>query len=89
MGINTMCKEFLDKYGLSYDCRENFICAMDRLKDEKVDIFLGNHLQHNDTLGKAARLAKGETNAFINPKEWGEYAEWAKQNLINMIEKEG
>ncbi len=89
MGINTMCKEFLDKYNLSYDCRDKFIAAMDRLKDEKVDIFLGNHLQHNDTLGKAKRIANGETDAFINPKEWGEYALWAKQNLINMIENEG
>ena len=89
MGINTMCRQFLDKYGLSYDCREKFIAAMDRLKNEKVDIFLGNHMQHNDTKGKAARISEGELDAFINPDEWGEYALWAKQNLINMIEKEG
>ena len=89
MGINTMCREFLDKYGLSYDCREKFIAAMDRLKNEKVDIFLGNHMQHNDTKGKALRISEGELDAFINPDEWGEYALWTKQNLINMIEKEG
>lgn len=89
MGINTMCRQFLDKYGLSYDCREKFIAAMDRLKNEKVDIFLGNHMQHNDTKGKAARISEGEFDAFINPDEWGEYALWAEQNLIDMIEKEG
>ena len=36
MEINTMCKEFLDKYNLSYDCRENFCNAMDRLAKENL-----------------------------------------------------
>ena len=88
MGINTMCKEFLDKYGLSYDCRSEFKKAMDNLKNEKVDIFLGNHMQHNDTEGKYYKILDGVENACIVPEEWAEYAEWSKQNLINMEENE-
>ncbi len=84
MGINTMCREFLDKYNLSYDCREKFKTAMDNLAKEKVDIFLGNHMQHNNTEIKYKEIIKGNDKAFINPKEWAEYAKWAKQNLINM-----
>ena len=88
MGINTMCREFLDKYGLPYDCRDNFKAAMDRLKNEPVDIFLGNHMQHNNTLEKYSRIKNGDADAFVNPNEWGAYCMWAKQNLLNMIEKE-
>ena len=88
MGINTMCREFLDKYNLSYDCRDQFIAAMDRLAGEKVDIFLGNHMQHNHTLEKYRRLCEGEKEAFVDSSEWSAYAIWAKNNLLNMIEKE-
>ena len=88
MGINTMCREFLDKYGLSYDCREKFANAMDRLKEERVDIFLGNHMQHNHTAERYARILEGDEKAFVRPEEWAEYAEWAKQNMLRMVEKE-
>lgn len=88
MGINTMCREFLNKYKLSYDCRSNFKNAMDRLQAERVDIFLGNHMQHNNTLQKVEELKAGKPNAFIVPGEWAEYAQWAKQNLINMEDAE-
>lgn len=88
MGINTMCREFLDKYNLSYDCRQNFFDAMDRLSEEKVDIFLGNHMQHNDTPGKYEKLMAGYEKAFINPSEWGPYCMSAKENLKNLIERE-
>ncbi|MBR4867331.1 MAG: MBL fold metallo-hydrolase [Clostridia bacterium] len=88
MGINTMCREFLDAYGLSYDCRDKFRAAMDRLKEIHVDIFLGNHMQHNDTAGKYKAVMAGEKYACVKPDEWPAYAEWAKQNLRNMIERE-
>ena len=88
MGINTMCKAFLDEYGLSYDCRQKFCHAMDRLAAEPVDIFLGNHAEHNHTAEKYARLQAGDTDAFIDPAEWGAYAVWAKNNLLQMIRNE-
>ena len=88
MGINTMCREFLDKYHLSYDCSNQFLSAMDRLAEEKVDIFLGNHMQHNHTLEKYRRLCEGDKEAFVGDSEWRAYAIWAKQNLLNMMEKE-
>lgn len=88
MGINTMCREFLDKYSLSYGCREEFMKAMDKLSKERVDIFLGNHMQHNHTPERYELVLKGDDKAFIHPEEWGEYCIWAKQNLVNMINKE-
>lgn len=88
MGINTMCREFLDTYGLSYDCREKFCKAMDRLAEEYVDIFLGNHMQHNHTAEKYTKIQHGDINACIVPGEWKSYAHWAKENLLHMIRQE-
>jgi len=88
MGINTMCRSFLEKYDLPFSLREDFKKAMDRLQQEKVDIFLGNHMQHNHTNEKYKLLCEGQKEAFVNDREWAEYAQWAKQNMLNMIKRE-
>lgn len=88
MGINTLCKEFLDKYKLPYTLRDNFKKSMLRLNEENVDIFLGNHMQHNNTEEKALKVKNGEAYAFVNPNEWEKYNIWCIKNLNNMIDKE-
>ena len=88
MGINTLGREFLDKYNLPYTLRDEFVHSMKRLNEEKVDIFLGNHMHHNDTLKKAARVQKGETDAFISPDEWCKFNLWCIQNFKDMIDEE-
>ena len=88
MGINTLCREFLDKYALPYTLREDFVRSMHRLNEEQVDIFLGNHMQHNDTAGKAERLRAGDAYAFVDPNEWQAYNLWCIQNLEKMLRKE-
>lgn len=85
MGINTLTNEYLDKYNLPYSLRDDFVKSMKRLNMEHVDIFLGNHMQHNDTLGKYARLKNGERDAFVNPNEWQPYNEWCIYNLKNVL----
>ena len=88
MGINTLCKEFLKKYDLSYTLREDFVHSMLRLNEEHVDIFLGNHMQHNHTERKAELIKSGNKLAFVDPDEWQSYNLWCIKNLENMIEKE-
>lgn len=84
MGINTLSTEFLTRYDLPFSLRDDFKNSMIRLGEEKVDIFLGNHMQHNDTIGKAERVKNGETDAFIDPEEWGKYNEWCIENMENI-----
>lgn len=88
MGINSMERAFLDKYGLSYDCREKFLAAMDRLALEKVDIYLGNHAQQNHTVEKCKQMRSGNPDAFINPGEWKQAVLDAKQSVMQLLEKE-
>ena len=84
----SYARDIADKYGLSYDCRDKFKWAMNRLKEEKVDIFLGNHMQHNHTEEKALKVKNGDVYAFVNPEEWKEYNLWCIKNMENMINRE-
>lgn len=86
IGPNTMEKEYLDRYGLSYSCRDEFVAAMDKIKEYKVDIYLGNHMQQNGTIKKAEQLKSGDKDAFVNPKEWREACENAKKTLFKVID---
>ena len=88
MGINTLSSEFLDKYNLPYSLREDFVNSMLRLNEEHVDIFLGNHMQHNKTEEKYEELKNGNLKAFIDRDEWQSYNLWCIENLQNMINSE-
>lgn len=88
MGINTLSSEFLNQYALPFSLRDDFRNSMLRLNQEKVDIFLGNHMQHNHTLAKANMLKDGNPHAFINPNEWKDYNLWCIENLENMVKRE-
>ncbi len=69
VGMNTMKRQFLDKYGLSTDTREKFVPAIESFIDKEVDIFLGNHVENNDTVGKSLRMTES-INPFIDKNEW-------------------
>ena len=88
MGINTLSREYLDRYDLPYSLRADFVSAMERLAEERVDIFLGNHMQHNKTGEKADRVRAGDKYAFVNADEWAPYCLWCIENLNNMIKRE-
>lgn len=87
-GMNSMKKEFLDRYGLSYDCRTDFLQAMDRLMTHNVDIFLGNHVEQNHTEEKYQQLLAGNEDAFVDKAGWSRYAELCKKRMNALIEKE-
>jgi len=87
-GLNTLKKAFLDKYGLSYDCREDYLKSVERLKKLKVDIYLGNHVGQNKTPQKYQQLIEGNKDAFVDPTGLAEFAEQCKSNLFQLLEQE-
>ena len=86
-GLNSLTKKFLDEYGLSYDCRKDYVASAERLKALKVDIFLGNHAWQNQTREKQALLAENP-DVFVDPKALGLYADKCKADLAALLEKE-
>lgn len=89
MGINTMSKEYLTDHGLPFSLRDDFIRAMHRLNEEPVEVFLGNHMGHNDTAGRYRMMQQGNALAFVDPAAWVNANHWYIKNLKeNMIDKE-
>lgn len=73
VGLNTLKREFLERYNLPLSNREKFIRGLEHAKTQQVDIVLGNHVGQNDTEGKLARVAQGEADAFVDPQEWMQF----------------
>ena len=67
-GFNTLTTEFLNAYNLSFESRNVFRQSLRKVIDEPVDIFLGNHPEHNDTQGKLQKVLRGEDIA--DKDEW-------------------
>ena len=87
VGANSMKKEWLEKNGLSTETREKFVPAIESLMNEKVDIFIGNHVDNNDTVGKGERITEN-FNPFIDDKAWKIFLEKRIEIYNEMIDKE-
>ena len=87
VGMNSMQKEFLDKYNLSYSTRESFVKNIDMLINENVDIHLGNHQSDNQTIRKSTLLSNPK-NPFIDDTEWKCFLNKKRQDYFNMLKSE-
>ena len=83
-GVNTMVPGAFDFDG----CREAYMSSIKRLKEEKVDVFIGNHTWNNDTYGKSLKLFESGENEFIDGGLWLKFLENCEQRLLNIIEEE-
>lgn len=90
VGFNSMTGEFLRRYGLSTECRAQFLAGLDRLKREPVDVFVGNHLGNNSSLEKVARreAAPDGPNPFIDPEEWLRFLNSKEADFRRFLEED-
>ena len=88
LGSNSIKKEFLKKYNLPLSLQQDFLDSMDRLAEEKVDIFLGNHVRNNKTQEKYELLKNGDKYAFVNPNEWSERMLDYKRDFESIMNQE-
>ncbi len=87
-GSNTMMREFLTENNLPDDCREKYVASVKRLLNEKVDIFLGNHVWNNKTKEKLAALGTTDVNPFIDPEGWTKFLERSLATAMDIIEND-
>lgn len=83
-GANTMAQGHFDYDG----CREEYRNSLHRLKNEKVDVFIGNHVWNNDTAVKGEVLLKTGENRFIDQTLWHEFLEFCEKRLDEVISKD-
>ncbi len=85
-GFNTLQKSYLDDIGdTGYEMRKTYLKSLEKVRNQHVDLFLGNHCVNNDTLGRAQRLRDGDKDAFIDDKAWGEYLDSKRDALIELM----
>ncbi len=83
-GANTMAQGYFDYDG----CREEYRNSLHRLKNEKVDVFIGNHVWNNDTAVKGEVLLKTGENRFIDQNLWHEFLDFCEKRLDEVIAKD-
>ncbi len=80
-GLNTLHPENHEYEG----CVEDYFNSVARLKNEKVDVFIGNHVGNNDTEGKAEHLRKTGENLFIDGDIWYSFLDRCENNLKKLV----
>ena len=72
VGTNTLRKAFMLEHGIDFKNRQKMIDSINKVKNEKVDIFLGNHLQNNNTEEKLNIIRNTGENPFLKngQTEW-------------------
>lgn len=71
---------------LYYDgCREDYRKSVDRLRKEKVDVFIGNHVWNNQTDERAEVLLTTGENRFIDGEIWNKFLDYCEKRLAEVI----
>lgn len=63
-GTPQLLKQFMNKWNVPYVMRKHFLASIERLKQEHVDLFVGNHAGQNHTRENRELLIK---NPVVNP----------------------
>ncbi len=81
VGMNTLSSDYIQRRGLPLSLQQQFLDGLDRLGQEHVDIFIGNHVGNNDTVGKGEALRQNPAvNPFIDENAWPAFLEKCRQN---------
>ena len=83
-GLNTLTNAYLEKYGLPVSRRADYMDSLERLRDQRVDIFIGCHPGQNDTLAKRAAMTE-KRNPFIDPEAWPRFLAELERNARELF----
>ena len=89
-GTNTLMKDFLKEHNLPFESRRIFIESINKIKNENVEIFLGNHLGNNNTEEKLKKPGSEGINPFIqnSREEWKLFLEERLSKINEIIEQD-
>ena len=69
-GHNTLVKAYLEKYNVPREVRNTFRESLLRVREEEVEVHVGNHVGNNNTEGKIKLLPTSEKNPFLDSSDW-------------------
>ena len=83
-GFNTLQKDYLIEIGdPQFKTREIYLQSLAKVRDQKVELFLGNHCINNDTLGRRQKQIENPDgpNPFLDSEVWGKYLDQKRDEL--------
>ncbi len=86
IGTNTLTRDYLTQHARPFSCRDTFRESLCLLSEEHVDLVLGNHPYHTDTVGKFQRIMSGQS--ILNQNEWQELLITVEKRLDSRIAAE-
>ena len=87
-GFNTLQKDYLMEIGdPAFRTRQVMLDSFAKVRNEKVDIMLGNHCINNDTLGRRQKQLEDPEgpNPFVDPECWGKYLDSKRDDLLKFM----
>ena len=87
-GTNQLKKPYLRQKKCSLLNRGLYLRSVERLKRERVDIFLGNHCWNNQTREKFEILQTTGENPFLDSTPWLPYLEKCERLALRVLEKD-
>ena len=67
-----------------FTMRRRYLESLKKVRDEKVDIFMGNHTANNDLMAKRAYMQEHpEENPFLDGEAWGTYLDRRRDELLS------
>ena len=87
-GLNTLTKEYLQEIGdPQYTMRNTYLASLKKVRDEHVDIFIGNHTDDVSLEEKRQQMkAQPDKNPFLDEHAWGAYLDKRKDRLIAFMQ---
>lgn len=85
-GFNTLQKDFLIEIGdTDFKAREAYLSSLEKVRDEKVELFMGNHTANVDLLQKREYMLEhpGE-NPFVDSGAWKRYLDGKREELLKL-----
>lgn len=87
-GTNQLKRDFLMDHGLSFRQRAMFLDSIKLLREQSVDVFVGNHSWNNNTPQKYQKSLTQAENPFIDPTEWGKFLDKCEHDMLNIMDVE-
>ncbi len=80
-GANTLVSTNPSYYK---ECRQDYLASIERLLEERVDIFIGNHTWNNDTERRGDVLQNTGENLFLDAEEWTKFLLHCKKRCLEL-----
>lgn len=89
-GFNTLQREYLIESGdPEFKTRIVYLDSLKKVRDERVEIFLGNHTSNNNLMQKRVyMLEHPNENPFVDEQEWKGYLDGKRDEMRALIDDE-